>query len=338
MPRFQHLPELRRKEMLTLPYATNEEDPRTPLSRALRQARVALVTSAGLHVRGDKPFVTDHRDPDQSYRVLPSDTPAAEVFQSHTSIGFDRAGIQQALNVTYPVDRPGELEERRVIGSLAGACCSCTGALRKWQRPERETAPEAERSSAVFGRPGAWEARRRNGSALRPGTGVQPAPRPSRRVLEAFPEAIVPPDAPKNLVVERPADPAFELTGLRAYDDQFVEAHGGRTAAGLAGVLSTRRRGLVRLLERYANGEEVDAPERNPGTPVLQYIRNAADDVKPSYREARLQQRPTADGAAIDAWSWYETAMGGLIMRVRDRMKESGDAYANAVAHGISRV
>ncbi len=142
MPRLEHLPDMKRNEMLTFPAQVNRATPWTWPARPLREARVALVTSAGLHHRGDPPFVTNHHDPDSSYRRLPSNTAAGEILQSHTSAGFDRSGIQRDLNTTYPVDRLRELLERGAIGSMADTFYSFMGALRKVDRLERETAPE----------------------------------------------------------------------------------------------------------------------------------------------------------------------------------------------------
>ena len=145
MPRLEHLPEIARNTVLTFPAQVNSETPWTPLRRPLGQARVALVTTAGLHLRGDKLFVSDHRTPDQSYRCLPSATPGTEIVQSHTSIGFDRTGIQRDLNVTYPVDRLRELVERGTIGSLAENFYSFMGALRTWDILEGDTGPQVAR-------------------------------------------------------------------------------------------------------------------------------------------------------------------------------------------------
>ncbi len=161
--------------------------------------------------------------------------------------------------------------------------------------------------------------------------------RESGPILEEFPEEIVPAGPPRTPLGERPADPAFELTGLRGYYTQFVERH-GRTAVGLSGVPHTRFRGLVRLLERYAAGGEVDATERPPDVTTLQYLRYVCDDLKAFYREARLAQYPNAEGPALESWFWQETAMGDLIRRVRDRVQASGDPYAKTIAFGISRV
>jgi D-proline reductase (dithiol) PrdB len=149
VPRLEHLPEIARSTILAFPAQVNTQTPWVPLRRPLPELRVALVTTAGLHVRGDRPFVSDHRVPDQSYRALPSDTPAADILQSHSSIGFDRSGIQRDLNVTYPVDRLRELVDRGEIGSLASTFYSFMGALRTWDVLEGQTGPEvAERLRA----------------------------------------------------------------------------------------------------------------------------------------------------------------------------------------------
>ncbi len=141
MPHLKHLPDMKRNEMLTFPAQVNHDTPWTPPARPLREARLALVTSAGLHRRGDPPFVSNHHEPDYSYRRLPADTPAAEILQSHASAGFDRSGIQRDLNTTYPVDRLRELLMRGAIGSLADSFYSFMGALRNVARLEQETAP-----------------------------------------------------------------------------------------------------------------------------------------------------------------------------------------------------
>jgi hypothetical protein len=160
-------------------------------------------------------------------------------------------------------------------------------------------------------------------------------------VLEEFPEDIVPSSvaatAQAGTSAERPTDPAFELTGLRGYYTQFVERY-GRTAVGVSGVPQTRFRGLVRVLEQYVADGTLDGLEHPQDVTALQYLRYVCDDFKAFYREAYLAQYPDADGPRVEAWFWYETAVGDLIRRVRDRVKSSDDPYAQAIAFGISRV
>jgi D-proline reductase (dithiol) PrdB len=102
---------------------------------------VAIVTTAGLHRRGDRPFGPG----DPTYRIIPSDTPAPDILQSQTSIGFDRAPIMRDINISFPIDRLRELSARGEIGELAPNCHSFLGAQRDLRRIEAETAPEAAR-------------------------------------------------------------------------------------------------------------------------------------------------------------------------------------------------
>ena len=90
----------------------------------LRERRVALVTTSGLHVRGDRPFGIGATD----YRVIPGDTPAAELLMSHVSVNYDRSGFQEDLNVVFPLDRLRELAAEGVIGSVAAFHYSFMGA------------------------------------------------------------------------------------------------------------------------------------------------------------------------------------------------------------------
>jgi D-proline reductase (dithiol) PrdB len=91
---------------------------------ALSRRRVAIVSSAGLVLRGDDPF--RGRDPD--YRVIPSETKPDELLISHISINFDRTGFQEDWNVVFPLDRLSELAAEGSIGSVAATHYSFMGA------------------------------------------------------------------------------------------------------------------------------------------------------------------------------------------------------------------
>ena len=97
MPRLGRLPLLSRNNLLMLPVQLNDTAPFTRLATVLSGCRVAIVTTAGVHRRGDRPFGPS----EQTYRVIPSATPAAAILQSHTSLGFTtrswvRSGISSA--------------------------------------------------------------------------------------------------------------------------------------------------------------------------------------------------------------------------------------------------
>jgi D-proline reductase (dithiol) PrdB len=99
----------------------------TPLlaGKPLGQRRVAIISTAGLHKRGDRAF----RPGDGSYRVIPADTPANELVMSHISVNFDRTGFQQDLNTVFPIDRLRELVAEGTLGSMASVHYSFMGAF-----------------------------------------------------------------------------------------------------------------------------------------------------------------------------------------------------------------
>lgn len=141
MPRLDRLPQLNRNNLLMLPVQVNETSPCTRPARPLSASRLAIVTTAGLHRRADKPFGPG----EPTYRVIPSDTPAADIVQSHTSLGYDRVPIMRDLNISFPVDRLRELVARGELGGLGPHHYSFMGAQREVVRIERETGPDVGR-------------------------------------------------------------------------------------------------------------------------------------------------------------------------------------------------
>ena len=83
---------------------------------ALSERRIAIVTTAGLHRREDKPFKMGVGE----YRIIPDDTDMNDLMMSHISNNFDRTGFQQDLNVVFPIERLRELDADGTIGSIAG--------------------------------------------------------------------------------------------------------------------------------------------------------------------------------------------------------------------------
>ena len=80
----------------------------------LSERRVAIVSSAALIFRGDKPFPFGSGE----YRAAPGHRSNTEILVSHISINFDRAGFQRDINVLYPIDRLRELAAEGVIGGV----------------------------------------------------------------------------------------------------------------------------------------------------------------------------------------------------------------------------
>src|SRR5213594_485222 len=147
MPRLDRLPQISRNNLLTFPAQVNDTAPFRHPAKPLAACRLAIVTTAGVHVRGDRLFTPG----DQTYRVIPSGTPTAEIVQSHTSIGFDRVAIMRDINISFPSERLRELVARGEVGGLAPSCYSFMGAQRDAARIESATGPEVGRRLAAEG-------------------------------------------------------------------------------------------------------------------------------------------------------------------------------------------
>ncbi|MDX2156835.1 MAG: glycine/sarcosine/betaine reductase selenoprotein B family protein [Hyphomicrobiaceae bacterium] len=102
------------------------------------QARVAIVSTAGLQLRGDRPFAAGAGD----FRPIPGDATAGDLVMSHVSTNFDRSGFQADINVVFPIDRLNELRRDGVIGSVASIHYSFMGATppERIEQPARQLA------------------------------------------------------------------------------------------------------------------------------------------------------------------------------------------------------
>lgn len=114
MARLEDIPEPTRSAVASLTCPVFDSKP-FQSGPPLEQRRVALVSSAALIRRGDKPFPVGAGE----CRPLPAWQDGAELLISHVSINFDRTGFQRDLNTVYPIDRLRELASEGLIGSVA---------------------------------------------------------------------------------------------------------------------------------------------------------------------------------------------------------------------------
>ena len=114
MARLEDIPQPTRDAVIAAPCPAFDTQPFIT-GPPLAQRRVAIVSSAALIRRGDKPFPFGSAE----CRSLPASMPASEILMSHVSINFDRGAFQRDLNVVYPIDRLRELAVEGVIGGMA---------------------------------------------------------------------------------------------------------------------------------------------------------------------------------------------------------------------------
>ena len=108
----------------------------------LRERRLAIVSTAGLMQRGDRPFSFGAAD----YRIIDRESDE-DVLMTHISTNYDRSGFLQDVNVVFPLERLQELAEREEIGSVARYHYSFMGAT----DPSRMEATARDLASVLAG-------------------------------------------------------------------------------------------------------------------------------------------------------------------------------------------
>jgi D-proline reductase (dithiol) PrdB len=110
--------------------------PFTPLSRPLKECRVALVSTAGVYAAGQQPFDPEN---DTSIRVIPSDIPTDTFKVSHGH--YDHKSADRDPNVVFPLDRLHELVKAGDIKELAPGAISL-GFTQSFRVIRDETTPQ----------------------------------------------------------------------------------------------------------------------------------------------------------------------------------------------------
>jgi D-proline reductase (dithiol) PrdB len=115
------------------------------LGKPLRETRVALVTTAGLHTPEQPGFDHSIKMGDTSFREIPNAIGVRSLIESHRSYSFDHTGIEADANLAFPLDRFRELETENVIGQLNHRHFSFMGSIVGPRKLIETTAPQVAR-------------------------------------------------------------------------------------------------------------------------------------------------------------------------------------------------
>jgi len=377
--------EVQRNRILLRPVPVNDAVPWTqPV--AVSGGTLALVTTAGLHHRGDAPFVKY----DQSYRVINGDVVEDDLLQSQSSIGFDRSLRMRDINVVFPIDRLRELVDDQAIGALSSEFYSLAGAQEDSEQTAETiggqlasalqaigadlvlitpTCPvcthtgsalarvlESRGLSTVvlalvravfvpfpFGAPcGPPGDRDQQLSVLR--TALAPFAADQGPVLVDFEGEAGPgytPGPVQASAVERASDrgpdTATETSAMRRYHEQWLHRQGNKTAVGVTGIPVVRFRGIIRFFEAFVQNNDADMRERPAGMSKADFMRYCSDDLKAMYLEGRMMMKPAETPDQAGRWLWGETALGKLLVDVKNQMEKSPDGSIRDAAFGIAR-
>lgn len=92
--------------------------PWTPVKKRLKDSTVALVTTAGVQLKGQPLFDMTDKNGDPTWRELPSDAPKEAYTITHDY--YDHTDADRDINIVFPIDRLREMRDAGLIGGLAG--------------------------------------------------------------------------------------------------------------------------------------------------------------------------------------------------------------------------
>ena len=109
MASLDELPLRARLFMKAYPWRRIDPVPWATLRRPLRDAKIAIVSTAGLVPPDQEPFDDDIRGGDWSYREVPDSIDVSTLVDAHRSWTYDHAGVRADPNLGMPIDRLHEL-------------------------------------------------------------------------------------------------------------------------------------------------------------------------------------------------------------------------------------
>ena len=123
-------------------FTSSEHIPWTPLRKPLRDCRVALVTTGGVHLRTQSPF--DMRNPlgDPSFREIPAAVSPEELIITHDY--YDHRDADRDMNIVFPWLRLRELVRQGLVGAISPVHLGFMGhidgelvaTLQQWTAPD----------------------------------------------------------------------------------------------------------------------------------------------------------------------------------------------------------
>lgn len=116
----------------------------TPLKKPVNECKVSLVVTAGAYL-ADSQTRFDIRNPlgDDSYRIIPSDTPAEQIALSHP--GYDTKRALTDIDTVFPFQLLRRMQENGTIGAIAPSHVSFMGYIPRTERLIWNQAPQVAR-------------------------------------------------------------------------------------------------------------------------------------------------------------------------------------------------
>ncbi len=110
------------------------------LNKSISKAKVALISSGGFFIKGDKPFDTENEMGDTTFRKIPKNTTIEDLDIAHTH--YNHSYVKEDINSGLPLQILKELEENNKIGELAENNYSFSGYILKTEELIKDLGPK----------------------------------------------------------------------------------------------------------------------------------------------------------------------------------------------------
>jgi D-proline reductase (dithiol) PrdB len=97
----------------------SEGIPWTPVKKPLAESTVAIITTAGVHLKDQKPFNMHDKNGDPSFREIDGTTPVRDLMITHDY--YDHTDAGKDINIVFPIERLQEFASEGIIGKMADA-------------------------------------------------------------------------------------------------------------------------------------------------------------------------------------------------------------------------
>src|SRR5919109_3983872 len=114
--------------------------PFTPFEGELSRATVALVSSAGVHRRDQRPFNIADDLGDLTFRVIGGDVNVSDLMVTHHH--YDHSDADADINVVFPIEPLRELVREGFIAAVAPEHVGYMGYTMRLKEMYEQTAPE----------------------------------------------------------------------------------------------------------------------------------------------------------------------------------------------------
>lgn len=118
----------------------NEGVPETVLSKPLKECTVALMSTAGVHLKSDQPFDVDNPKGDHTFRLIPGGTDEKDLTVTH--IYYNTKIAKTDPSIVFPLQQLRDMAEAGEIGAVANVNIGLNGGILDTTLAEQESIPK----------------------------------------------------------------------------------------------------------------------------------------------------------------------------------------------------